>query len=40
MAAAPKEAVNTIALEEIHTEGQEPPKGRFVFAELEILVLV
>ncbi|KAI6079866.1 putative transporter SVOPL [Aix galericulata] len=31
MAAAPKEAVNTIALEEIHTEGQEPPKGQKTF---------
>ncbi|XP_021243656.1 putative transporter SVOPL isoform X5 [Numida meleagris] len=31
MAAAPKEAANTIALEEIHTEGPEPPKGQKTF---------
>ncbi|XP_040516780.1 putative transporter SVOPL isoform X1 [Gallus gallus] len=31
MATAPKEAANTIALEEIHTEGPEPPKGQKTF---------
>lgn len=40
MATAPKEAANTIALEEIHTEGPEPPKGGFVLAGPEMLVLV
>ncbi|XP_052523390.1 putative transporter SVOPL isoform X4 [Tympanuchus pallidicinctus] len=31
MAAAPKEAANVIALEEIHMEGQEAPKGQKTF---------
>ncbi|XP_031963201.1 putative transporter SVOPL isoform X2 [Corvus moneduloides] len=31
MATAPKEAENAIGLEEIHTEGKEPPKGQKTF---------
>lgn len=40
MAIAPKEAENAIGLEEIHMERQEPPKGGFVLAGLEIWVLI
>lgn len=40
MATAPKEAENTIGLEEIRVERQEPPKGGFLLTGLGIWVLI